>query len=135
MRYLENIKSSRQLGLCALLLSLVFLQGALPQERRNVDLPCSFENNLISLNLSISDGDTLSFYLDTGGKNFLYRSGRKKLKLGTSRKNIWSKSGLEEHFLEHQIPLPYLEELRCMKDKSQLPCFTIDYPSEMLYFD
>ncbi len=118
MRHLENILSRKQLAFCVLLLSLEFWQGALRPESGGLDLPCSFKNNLISLNLPVSDSDTLSFYLDTGGKNFLYRSGQKKLKIGTSRKNIWGKSGLDEHFAEHQIPLPYLEELRCIKDKS-----------------
>jgi hypothetical protein len=146
MKRFQNGLFERIAAFFVLLLSLGFWQGALTPERSVLDLSCTFKNNLIALNLPISEEDTLSFYLDTGGKNYLYRSGRKKLKISASRKNIWSKSGLEKHFEAHQIPLPHLEELRCMKDKSSTfdgmlgrewfaqGVWTFDYKNEKLAY-
>ena len=48
-------------------------------------LPVSFSANLIYLNIPLPDNDTLVLYLDTGGKNFMYKSGLKKLEIRPTR--------------------------------------------------
>lgn len=80
-------------------------------------LPAVFENDLISLFIPLS-ADTLVIYTDTGGKNFLYKSGIKKLDIKRSRKNLWEKSNIENLFTEKEIPIPYLKEIYFTNDQS-----------------
>ena len=74
-------------------------------------LPCIFENNLISLSVASSEADTLHFYLDTGGKNFFYKSGLKKLGIGNSKKNLWNKSNIETLFANQKLPIADEKEI------------------------
>ena len=46
-----------------------------------------FENDLIYVSIEREKNDTLVFYTDTGGKNYLYKAGLKKLNLKKSKKN------------------------------------------------
>ena len=50
-----------------------------------------FKNNLVSLSIPLNT-DTLLMHTDTGGKNFLYRSGIQKLDTRRSKVNLWEKS-------------------------------------------
>lgn len=80
-------------------------------------LPAVFENDLISLTIPLS-ADTLLIYTDTGGKNFLYKSGINKLNTKRSRKKLWEKSNIENLFTEKEIPIPYLKEIYFINDQS-----------------
>jgi hypothetical protein len=75
-----------------------------------------FENDLIYAELIHRD-DTLLFYTDTGGKNFLYRSGLRKLGLSKKKGNLWC-SQIEEAFNFAQLPLPLTKEIYFIRDKS-----------------
>lgn len=81
-------------------------------------LPCKFEDHLISCWIKSSANDSLTFYTDTGGKNFIYKSGLKKLKLQSSKRNLWLKSGLQEHFEAQNFPIPAIPKLYFIKEKS-----------------
>ncbi len=87
------------------------------QQPTRVDLPAVFENDLIRLAIPI-EGDTLAMYTDTGGKNFLYHTGLKKLGLKRSRKNLWVESGLAEILAHDNLPAPAIKEIHFAKDKA-----------------
>ena len=103
---------------CLLTCLMGFLDDPVLDSDTSPSLPCSFDSGLISLLLPISETDTLRFYLDTGGKNFLYRSGLKKLDLRPSKKNLWAKSTLANRFNNHGVPSPEIENMYFMRDKS-----------------
>lgn len=103
----------------ALVLVSLSLFGATfvaPESNTN-RLPAVFQNDLISLAIPL-DNDTLNMYTDTGGKNFLYKSGVKKLGSKRSRKNLWQRSHLEDLLKASGIPLPHLKEIYFTIDKS-----------------
>ena len=79
-------------------------------------LPVSFSANLIYLNIPLPDNDTLVMYLDTGGKNFMYKSGLKKLEIRPTRKNLHSRVRLDEIFLQNSIPVSYKKDLYFLND-------------------
>lgn len=81
-----------------------------------VTLPTVFKNNLISVNLYLAN-DTLSIYTDTGGKNFLYKSGMKKLDVKRSKKNIWLKSNIENILTKQNFPIPDIKDIYFTNDK------------------
>lgn len=83
----------------------------------STELPAVFENDLIMLAIPL-DHDTLLMYTDTGGKNFLYKSGLKKLETKRSRKNLWERSKVEQHLTKGGIPLPHKKEIYFTKDTS-----------------
>ncbi|MDG1159194.1 MAG: hypothetical protein P8N19_06850 [Flavobacteriales bacterium] len=91
-------------AVCFLTCLIGFGYDAVPHSENKIDLqlPCTFENDLITLLLPISETDSLRFYLDTGGKNYVYRSGLKKLDLRPSKKNMWVNSTLDIHFNKKQ---------------------------------
>jgi len=80
-------------------------------------LPCFFKNNLIYLSTKLSNSDSLIFYTDTGGKNFLYTSGFKKLKIRHKRENLWESSNIKTIFTANNISLPKREEIYFIKEK------------------
>lgn len=80
-------------------------------------LPSVFENDLISLCIPLST-DTLLIYTDTGGKNFLYKTGLKKLHIKRSRRNLWERSNIETLLTEKEIPIPYSKEIHFINDRS-----------------
>jgi hypothetical protein len=80
-------------------------------------LPAKFKNDLISLSIPL-DKDTLHVYTDTGGKNFLYKSGIKKLNIKRSKKNLWKSSNIESILKEKEIPIPCEREIYYLNDKS-----------------
>jgi hypothetical protein len=87
------------------------------QESESISIPVIFENNLIYVTAQLESGDTLKLYTDTGGKNYLYQIGRKKLELPRSRRNLWN-AEVESVFIRSEIPLPNTKELYFMRDKS-----------------
>ncbi len=98
------------------LISIVGL-SALIQRPDTSKLRAVFENDLITLSIPL-DNDTLLMYTDTGGKNFLYKSGMKKLNTKRSSKNLWEISNIEKLFTENEIPFPYIKEIYFINDKS-----------------
>ena len=80
-------------------------------------LPAVFENNLISLSIPYESG-TLLMYTDTGGKNFLYKSGIQKLDTKRTKKNLWEKSNIESVLTKKGIPIPYSKEIYFTNDPS-----------------
>lgn len=101
--------------------SLLGILGQSPQatvkQTEVGDLPVVFENKLITLSISTTD-DTLLLYTDTGGKNYLYPSGLEKLGLKRSRKNLWERSTLGALFKGQGIPIPEVEAIHYIKDKT-----------------
>ncbi|MCZ4410215.1 hypothetical protein O3Q51_15470 [Cryomorphaceae bacterium 1068] len=85
------------------------------QEARVIKVPIIIENNLISVILAVQKTDTLLLYTDTGGKNYLYRSGLKKLGLKKSKSNLWSPE-IAKIFRSSNIPLPFEKQLNFIKD-------------------
>jgi len=81
------------------------------------ELPAVFKNDLISLSIPL-ENDTLKLYTDTGGKNYLYKSGLKKLDTKRSKKNLWEHSKIEELFAESEIPIPTSKEIYFANDRS-----------------
>ncbi|MEM9051875.1 MAG: hypothetical protein AAGC47_07485, partial [Bacteroidota bacterium] len=79
-------------------------------------IPSRFENNLIYVHIPYGT-DSLLFYTDTGGKNFLYKSGLKKLELKKSGENLWNDK-FETTFNKTGIPLPCEKSIYHIKDKS-----------------
>jgi len=80
-------------------------------------IPSSFENDLISIQVVLPSGDSLILYTDTGGKNYIYKTGLKKLELKRSKKNLWNES-LERLFEESSMPSPMVKELFFVRDKT-----------------
>lgn len=76
-----------------------------------------FENDLIYVSIEREKNDTLLFYTDTGGKNYLYKVGLKKLELKKSKKSLWDES-LERLFEESSVPSPMVKELFFVRDKT-----------------
>jgi hypothetical protein len=64
----------------------------------------------------ITEGDTLSFYLDTGGINALYPSGVRKIGKASRRRDAWDRTKLGSLFSTHDIPLPLVRDLHFVKD-------------------
>lgn len=87
------------------------------QPKDTIKLPAVFENDLISLSIPL-DADTLHIYTDTGGKNFLYKSGINKLDVKRSKKNLWEKSNIENILFQKEIPIPHIKEIYFTNDKS-----------------
>jgi len=81
------------------------------------ELPAVFKNDLISLSIPLED-DTLKLYTDTGGKNFLYKSGIKKLDTKRSKKNLWEHANFENLLAENEIAIPFIKEIYFTNDKS-----------------
>lgn len=69
-----------------------------------------FRNNLIYLSVPLNDTDSLLFYTDTGGKNYIYKSGLKKIGISRFRKENWH-SALNEHFEENVAPTHGLDDM------------------------
>jgi hypothetical protein len=67
--------------------------------------------------MTIPSQDALVFYTDTGGKNYLYKEGLKKLELKKGKENLWDQS-LERLFEENNLPLPIVAELYFIRDKT-----------------
>jgi hypothetical protein len=82
-----------------------------------LNLPCFFKNNLIYLSTKLSNNDSLTFYTDTGGKNFLYTSGLKKLRIKNTTENLWESSNIKTIFTVNYISLPKREEIYSIKQK------------------
>jgi hypothetical protein len=80
-------------------------------------LPCFFKNNLIYISAKLSNNDSLTFYTDTGGKNFLYTSGLKKLRIKNTTENLWESSNLKTIFTVNNISLPKRAEIYSIKEK------------------
>ncbi|MGB0422808.1 MAG: hypothetical protein ACPGED_00730, partial [Flavobacteriales bacterium] len=80
-------------------------------------LPCVFESNLISCSLVLDSQDSISFYTDTGGKNFLYKSGKKKLGLKSKKGNLWHQTEFQELFQRNQFPNPGVPQFYFVNDK------------------
>lgn len=71
------------------------LAGQELRSQTTTSLPVIFEENMVILQLALSPYDTLYMYTDTGGFNYLYRSGKKKLGARRLRRdNLWSRSGI-----------------------------------------
>lgn len=107
---MQQSKSRYWLLLCLFIPLLSFIPG----QQKNI-LPTTFKNNLIILNVPTNTGDTLFFYTDTGGVNYLYPSGNKKLNTKRRRGNVWQKLGLDILFTENDIPFPAVETMRALK--------------------
>ena len=80
-------------------------------------LPCVFESNLISCVLLNENQDSISFYTDTGGKNFLYKSGKKKLGLNSKKGNLWQQKKFSELFKRNNFPAPGVPQFYFVNDK------------------
>lgn len=100
------------------IVSILGMSYTFPQSGSN-NLPAVFKNNLVSLSIPLNT-DTLLMYTDTGGKNFLYRSGIQKLDTRRSKVNLWEKSNIENLLIERNIPIPYLKEIYFINDKSSI---------------
>ena len=98
------------------LISILGISSVIQPSNTN-KLPSVFENDLISLSIPLNT-DTLMIYTDTGGKNFMYKSGIKKLHTKRSKRNLWEKSNIENLFTKNEIPIPYLKEIYFTNDKS-----------------
>ncbi|MEM9051343.1 MAG: hypothetical protein AAGC47_04745 [Bacteroidota bacterium] len=79
-------------------------------------IPSRFDNNLIYVRIP-QGTDSLLFYTDTGGKNFLYKSSLKKLELKKSDDNLWNDK-FETVFTKTGLPLPFEKSIYHTKDKS-----------------
>lgn len=80
-------------------------------------LPCFFKNNLIYLSAKLSNNDSLTFYTDTGGKNFLYTIGLKKLRIKNTTENLWENSNIKAIFTANNISFPKKAEIYSTKEK------------------
>jgi len=80
-------------------------------------LPCFFKNNLIYLTAKLSNNDTLTFYTDSGGKNFIYTRGLKKLRIKNTTQNLWENSSIKTIFEVNNISLPKRAEIYYIKEK------------------
>jgi hypothetical protein len=98
-------------------LFLLLALSAIAQNSRPIQLPAVFQSELIHLSLPMGK-DSLRLYTDTGGKNYIYKSGTRKLKAKRGRKNVWSKSNIEAVFREQNIPIPQEKELYYYNDRS-----------------
>jgi hypothetical protein len=76
-----------------------------------------FENELIYVLIEREKNDTLVFYTDTGGKNYLYKAGLKKLNLKKSKENLWD-DGLESIFEISNVPAPAIKEFYFIRDRT-----------------
>lgn len=79
-------------------------QSAVPADVGN--LPVFFKDNLIYLVVPLPGRDSLVFYTDTGGKNFLYPRGRKKLGVKRAADDLWERAQLGDLLAAQGIPLP-----------------------------
>lgn len=86
-------------------------------DEKELKLPCVFKNNLIYLSIGLSNSDSLTFYTDTGGKNFLYTSGLKKLRIRNTPENLWESSSIKTIFTVNNISLPKREEMYSIRQK------------------
>ncbi len=87
------------------------------QDVQNDKLAVTFQDNLMSLKMNTPSNDTINFYLDTGGKNFLYKTGRKKLGLKSKKGNLWRLSKIESLFDQQGIPQPFIKSLYYVREK------------------
>jgi len=81
------------------------------------ELPAVFKNDLIYLSIPLKY-DTLKLYTDTGGKNYLYQSGIKKLDTKRSKKNLWEHANMENLLRESEIPIPSFKEIFFTNDRT-----------------
>lgn len=92
--------------LISLVLLLFFCLSAKRITAQDIQyLPTVFQNNLIQLYVPVSQNDTLWLYTDTGGMNFIYKSGIKKLGGSKRGKNLWKKLNLDSLFEQNNIPV------------------------------
>ena len=107
----------------ALLLSALFLgTGFTTPSSTAIDvsiLPAVFENNLIYVKVPVNKKDTLLFYTDTGGKNFLYKQGLKKLKVRYKKENLWRHTGFDTLFPKAGVPLPGVAKMYKLREKTK----------------
>lgn len=76
------------------------------QSHSPVRWSASFPNQLIYITLPIQNDEQFVFYTDTGGKNFLYKSALKKLKIRKSKVNLWNDKLEKECFVLNGLPTP-----------------------------
>ena len=65
-----------------------------------------FENNRIHLKVATFDGDSLSFYTDTGGGNLVYPEAVEQLGLTIDSSHQAEFVSLENHFSKLNLPIP-----------------------------
>lgn len=82
-------------------------------------LPAVFHNNLIQIFAKISEKDTLWFYTDTGGMNFIYKSGIKKLGASHRGDNLWKKLKFDSIFQENIIPSPGEKTIQYLSERKE----------------
>ncbi len=68
-------------------------------------LPAVFDNNLIRVYAQLPGRDTMWFYTDTGGMNFIYKSGIKKLGASRRGENRWNRLKMDSLFQKNNIPV------------------------------
>lgn len=82
-------------------------------------LPALFRDNLIQIFARISDTDTLWFYTDTGGLNFIYKSGIKKLGASPNGDNLWDKLDMDSIFMENHIPVSGKKTIQYIPERNE----------------
>ena len=107
-------KQGVALAMCWLVGVLGYAQEEIPSEGT---YKCIFHNNLIYFSVPISDTDSLLFYTDTGGKNYIHKSGLKKLGIAKGKEASW-RSELKSHFEEGTAPIHGLDEMTYFRESS-----------------
>lgn len=112
----------KQLLPLAVLISALFFGTAFTSNAPvlNVSiLPALFENNLIYVKVPVNHKDTILFYTDTGGKNFIYPKGLKKLKVKYKKENLWRHTGFDTLFPKAGLPLPDVKKMYRVREKNR----------------